>query len=189
MKRVLRDEEARLWAKVTATVRPLVPERAALQRLPVPLAEPEPVKVPLMRAPQPMPLTPFMLGAQARSEAPVTITPARRDAPDPIEPNRKRRISRERDPVEARLDLHGYTSFTAALRVRAFLEQAYASDFRAVLIITGKGAPGIGVLKRDTPEWLADPVLAHIVAGVSDAHPRHGGTGALYVALKKRRQT
>jgi DNA-nicking Smr family endonuclease len=35
------------------------------------------------------------------------------------------------------------------------------------------------------PEWLAEPPLRQIVAGLSEAHRRHGGEGALYVALKR----
>jgi DNA-nicking Smr family endonuclease len=55
-----------------------------------------------------------------------------------------------------------------------------------VLVITGKGVQGDGILKRRAPEWLAVPHLSHIVAGISDAHRRHGGEGALYVALKRK---
>ena len=36
-----------------------------------------------------------------------------------------------------------------------------------------------------TPEWLADPRLRDVVAGISEAQRRHGGEGALYVALKR----
>ena len=71
-------------------------------------------------------------------------------------------------------------------RLKAFVQQAYANDYRAVLVITGKGMAENGILKRNAPEWLADPQLSHIVAGISQAHARHGGTGALYVARKRR---
>jgi DNA-nicking Smr family endonuclease len=54
-------------------------------------------------------------------------------------------------------------------------------------VITGKGVQGDGVLRRRVPEWLAAPHLSHMIAGVAEAHRRHGGAGALYVALKKKR--
>jgi DNA-nicking Smr family endonuclease len=54
-------------------------------------------------------------------------------------------------------------------------------------VITGKGVGGDGVLRRRVPEWLAAPPIRPHVAGVSEAHRRHGGDGALYVALKRRR--
>jgi DNA-nicking Smr family endonuclease len=53
-------------------------------------------------------------------------------------------------------------------------------------VVTGKGKLGVGVLRARTPEWLAGPDLRDIVAGVSPADKRHGGDGALYVALKRR---
>jgi DNA-nicking Smr family endonuclease len=52
-------------------------------------------------------------------------------------------------------------------------------------VITGKGSSGDGVLRRRVPEWLSQPPLRQIVAGLSEAHRRHGGGGALYVALKR----
>ena len=54
------------------------------------------------------------------------------------------------------------------------------------MVITGKGSRGDGVLRRYAPEWLGSPDLRDIVAGVAEAHRRHGGEGALYVALKRR---
>ncbi|WP_397413648.1 Smr/MutS family protein [Phenylobacterium sp.] len=109
-----------------------------------------------------------------------------REGLDPIEPNRHHRISREREEIGARLDLHGLTQDRARTDLEAFLGRAWTEGWRAVLVITGKGVQGDGVLRRRTPEWLGAPHLAHIVAGVSPAHRRHGGEGALYVALKRK---
>jgi DNA-nicking Smr family endonuclease len=103
-----------------------------------------------------------------------------------IEPGRKRRLTRERDPIELRLDLHGLDQDRARAALHGFLLRAQAVGARAVLVITGKGFQGDGVLRRRTPEWLADPALRGVVAGVSEAHRRHGGEGALYVALKRK---
>jgi DNA-nicking Smr family endonuclease len=67
-----------------------------------------------------------------------------------------------------------------------FIRQSWNEGYRAVLVITGKGLLGDGVLRRLTPEWLAAPRLRDIVAGISESHRRHGGEGALYVALKRK---
>ena len=91
---------------------------------------------------------------------------------------------RERDDIDARVDLHGLTFERARATLHAFLLRAHHDGARAVLVITGKG--GEGVLKRHTPEWLAEPEVRPLVAGVSQAHRKHGGEGALYVALKRR---
>ena len=165
MKRPLKPEELRIWSAVAATVHPL-PGKATPKK--------------------PMPQT---LDAPARID-PKSIkrrTPqSSREGVDDIEPNRKTRIARERDPIGARIDLHGMTQDRARAALEGFLARAYDEGCRAVLVITGKGVQGDGVLRKAAPEWLAAKHLAHIVAGVSEAHRRHGGAGALYVALKRK---
>jgi DNA-nicking Smr family endonuclease len=179
-KRPLSHDELRVWSLVLKTVRPargrIAPE------VPVPpeekadaKAKPGAKPAPAPTAPVPQRLTPRSL-AQPRPP---------RFSPEPIEPGRKRRLTRERDPIEARIDLHGLDQFTAEDRLKAFLRQAQASGLRAVLVITGKGVSGDGVLRRRAPEWLADPSLSSVVAGAAVAHRRHGGEGAIYVALKR----
>jgi len=187
-----KGEDLRLWALVTATVRPhKLSRKPATEKAP----EIETVKIADMPSgqdtmtaakPRPAPLTPFRIGDALKPAAGFRLTRAADIAPDPIEPRRKRRISRERDPIEARVDLHNLNAIAAEARLKAFVQQAYANDYRAVLVITGKGMAENGILKRNAPEWLADPALSHIVAGISQAHARHGGSGALYVALKRR---
>ena len=160
MKRRPLPEELRLWSRVAATLHPL----AGRIRPDVPPA-PSPVG---------RPVAPADPGKR----------PARYTPPDEIEPNRKRLITRERP--EARIDLHGMNQDRARAALEAFLLRAWNDGYRAALVITGKGTRGDGVLRRATPEWLADPRLRHVVAGVSEAHRYHGGEGALYVALKRR---
>ena len=87
-----------------------------------------------------------------------------RDGVKVIEPRRKHRIARERDPIGARLDLHGLDQERARRALEAFLRRAWDEGVRAVLVITGKGVMGDGVLRRKVPEWLATPYLASIVA-------------------------
>ena len=94
---------------------------------------------------------------------------------------------RERDPLVRRIDLHGLDQDRARRTLIGFLMKAQDEGERAVLVITGKGMLGEGVLRRRAPDWLAEPMLREVVAGVSQADRRHGGEGALYVALKRRR--
>jgi DNA-nicking Smr family endonuclease len=128
-------------------------------------------------------------------DPPARIAPPARAEPKPprpratlenIEPRRKHRIAKDREPIGARLDLHGMDQDRARSVLEAFLRRAWDEGYRAVLVITGKGVQGDGILRRRTPEWLAAPHLSAIVAGISEAHRRHGGEGALYVALKRK---
>lgn len=172
MKRRARPEELRLWAVVTATVNPA----AGRKRVTPPEDEPKTAAPPKPT----VTLKPFA------PDAHKTVAKASPAAPAlAIEPNRKRRLTRERDPIDLTLDLHGLDQDRARAVLIAFLRRAQDQGVRAVLVITGKGWLGDGVLRRRTPEWLAEPGLRSVVAGVSEAHRRHGGEGALYVALKK----
>ena len=103
------------------------------------------------------------------------------------EANLRHRLARGREALAARIDLHGLTQDAARAALTRFIERSVAEGWRAVLVITGKGVGGDGVLRRRAPEWLAAPPIRPHVAGVSEAHRRHGGDGALYVALKRRR--
>ncbi len=173
MKRPLRPEELHIWGMVAGTVHPL-PGRATpkVESMGEALGSPgdpiRPIRAPAAAAPD--------------------LRRARAQLGD-IEPNRRHRITRDREAIGARLDLHGLTQDRARATLERFLRRAWDEGFRAVLVITGKGVQGDGLLKRHTPEWLAAPHLAHIVAGISDAARHHGGEGALYVALKRKPRT
>ena len=171
MKRPLRPDEIKVWVEVARTVRP-APGRWVPELPP----EPEPAF------------------GKVESPAPPATIPSRKlpgmrqlvGDPDRIEPGRHRRIARARDTIEARIDLHGLDQDRARTALHAFLQRAHADGLRAVLVITGKGVEGDGVLKRRTPDWLAEAAVRPMIAGVSLAERRHGGEGALYVALKRR---
>jgi DNA-nicking Smr family endonuclease len=167
MKRTIRPEEARLWSAVTGTVRP----SRASRKGPAP----------------PEPADPNAAAAHLPLEALITrrMKPPE-TAPDGIEPNRKRRIARAREPIAARIDLHHMDQVRARAALHAFLLRVHEEGARAVLVITGKGALGDGVLRRRVPEWLGEAPVRGIVAGLSPAERHHGGDGALYVALKRR---
>ena len=173
MVRKLKPEETRLWGRVAETVKPRpgksVPKVEAEAAKPKPDAGDPPARLPIP--------------VVAKASKPKAAAP-----PDPIEPGRKRRIVRGRDPLEARIDLHFMTHDRARAALEAFILRAYDDGVREVLVITGKGTLGEGILRRQTPEWLAAPPLRAIVAGVSKADRRHGGEGALYVALKRKRE-
>jgi len=170
MKRPLQPEEVRLWANVVATVRP------AHGRSPPALPpDPEPPPAPAAAKPQATPL-------EAKPKPTSRRSPP---APDRIEPGRYRRLARDREPLDWRLDLHGYDQERARAALHAFVARAHEDGARAVLVITGKGLRGDGVLRRYVPEWLAEAPSRARVAGISQAERRHGGEGALYVALKR----
>ncbi len=128
-----------------------------------------------------------------------------------------RRIARGQIEIDARIDLHGMFQREAHGALRRFLFNAHAKGYCIVLVITGKGKPlhqrhspphgyndssdddeedfyadfGFreepGVLRRNVPQWLNEGDLCAIVAAYTNAHARHGGDGALYIHLRKRK--
>ena len=176
MKRPIRPEEARLWAHVAATVHPAAGRKHPDAQAGVP-GEAIPPVAPGRAVAKPP--------SAAASASPPTAA-RRKGDPQTIEPARKRRIVKGRESLEARIDLHGLDYDGAQATLEAFVRRAWNDGYRACLVITGKGTRGDGVLRRFTPEWLAAPGLRDVVAGISEADRRHGGEGALYVALKRR---
>jgi DNA-nicking Smr family endonuclease len=171
MKRPARPEELALWARVAETVKPL-PGR----------------KVPKAARPKPAEgdaLPPKLEGRAALAKAVKAAKP--KAPPQPLEPNRSRRVVKEREVIAGRVDLHGLTLEGARPVLESFILGAVERGDRLVLVITGKGSGGRETLRGMTPLWLSQPPLRALIAGVQQADRRHGGEGAFYVALKKAR--
>jgi DNA-nicking Smr family endonuclease len=179
----LSPEDRRLWARVSGSAAPhkvRKPLLAATTADPParPSAGPKPAVSGQPRPPQPVPLAP--------RPDPAPAHPRARGAPEALEPRRQRRLSRERDPIDARIDLHGYGRFQAQDALTAFLLRAQARGHGAVLVITGQGRRGgSGVIRASVHEWLTAPALRGVVSGYAPAARRHGGEGALYVTLRR----
>lgn len=97
-----------------------------------------------------------------------------------------RKLKRGKIAVDARIDLHGMTQSRAHAALAAFLQDCADAGKRLILVITGKGRTGEGVLRRQVPLWLSEPGLRDLVGGYRSAHVSHGGEGALYVRLRRR---
>jgi DNA-nicking Smr family endonuclease len=157
MARKATREEQALWRRVTSDV-------ATTRRRPPPPEPPAPAAAPaeIVRAP--------------RFPAPTGAGLDRRNA---------QRLKRGQMVIEARLDLHGLTQSEAHGALQRFVARSHDQGRRALLIITGKGHEG--VLRRAVPRWLGEPALRPMVLAREEAQPRHGGAGALYVLLRRRR--
>lgn len=175
----LSPDDRRIWARVAGSVTPATPKKA-------------PRIIPGAAVADPPAAPPAKGSIKARGVAPPwsppVSTPARaRGLPEALEPRRQRRLSRERDPIEARIDLHGYGRFQAQDALTAFLMGAQARGYRSVLVITGQGRRGgSGVIRASVHEWLQAPALRGVVSGFAPAARHHGGDGALYVTIRRR---
>jgi DNA-nicking Smr family endonuclease len=95
------------------------------------------------------------------------------------------RLKRGRYPVEGRLDLHGMTQAEAHRALAGFVRISQTIGRRCVLVITGHGRASGGVLKTAVPRWLAEPDLRAGILAIAAAQPRDGGSGALYLLLRR----
>lgn len=159
-------EEAKLWRTAMRNVTPYRPASAP----------PE----------EPAPVAPVLVEAVAKA-VPLIIPPAA-PAPRPngIDRQTMKQLAKGERTVEAVIDLHGMTLQAAHSALRRFVELQSGIGKRCLLVITGKGGPDRpSKLRQEVPLWLetwSPPVLA-----VTTAQPKHGGAGALYVLLQRRR--
>ncbi len=173
------DEERALWKNIARSVKPLRKLTEAVE----PLSEPSPKSRPSK--------------LRAKSAGPASGVAASPKSPPlaPLDRRLKQRVARGREPIEARLDLHGMTQAQAHSELLRFLRRAHADGVRTVLVVTGKGLRSRdhsqdeerGVLRRQVPMWLALPEFRLLVVGFDAAHVGHGGQGALYVRLRRSR--
>ena len=184
----LTTEDRRIWARVSGSVTPPKTRKAA-RVTPGALLPDEPLKPETIKAPRPPILGKPKASTKIRNAAPdvpAKAPPATpRSVPEELEPRRQRRLSRERDPIEASIDLHGFGRFEAEDQLRAFLMQSQARGLKAVLVVTGQGRRGGGIIRASIHEWLQGHALRGVVSGFAMAHRRHGGDGAIYVTLKR----
>ena len=175
------DTEGRdLWRRVTATVRPL-------RRRPLPVP-----------SPQPVPAAPAIVALErkVKGRVPAPLPPPPRPAAPPAPPGSapvdkgwERRLRSGRTVPDMVIDLHGHNLASAHSSLSRALDEAQQRGARLILLIAGKRrgpdeAPR-GAIRRELAHWLAHSRHADRILAVRNAHPRHGGDGALYLLLRK----
>ena len=174
MSRALNPDEAQLWARVTATIRPL--SREPLKPSPASKKPPAtPAIVAAKKAPPPKPPP-----APVRLPRPGTTLDGTWD----------RKLKAGSVQPDRVVDLHGLNLDRAWQAIDIALEQAESAGDRVILLITGhhrRGEPPVqrGRIRAAVHDWLAASRHAGRIAAVRGAHPRHGGGGSLYIILRR----
>lgn len=175
----LGQDDMDLWSRVTRDVKPL---KGRIH--PEACPEPQPSKsMTLSQVPKQLTAQPVKLSAKTQA----------RD----VDRNTMTRLKEGKTPIDGVIDLHGFNQGQARQQLIQFIRSAHASGYRCVRVITGKGNTGRtsedwlerepGVLKRKVPDWLYEPELGSLVLQAVPAQPKHGGDGALYVLLRRKR--
>ncbi|MFT8736316.1 MAG: Smr/MutS family protein [Zymomonas mobilis] len=176
-----------MWRKVAVTVTPLEPERyqslaELLNKNIAPAVKPPPI---------------CKVSKKISERQKVTPPPpvfSEKKSLDTLDGSWDRKLSKGSVDPERSIDLHGYTMTSAYRVLESALSQAISQGIRVLLIITGRpprrnehGIITRGLIRGAIGDWLSfSPYSGHIAA-VRNAHPRHGGAGALYVILRRRR--
>lgn len=188
--RGLTPEEADLWARVAATVKPLRKAAVAARK------GNEPAVAPLPSPPAPPP--PRVRG---RVPPPLPPAPPRAAQPRPLDRHGldsswDRKLAKAAIAPDFTLDLHGHTLDSAHARLDHGLTQAVTMGARLVLLVTGRPRPSDdhagrgerrGAIRSKLLDWLAAGPHASRIAAVRPAHPKHGGAGAVYIVLRRPR--
>jgi DNA-nicking Smr family endonuclease len=176
-KRGLSEDDRALWEMVAKHVKPLK-KKPRVAKLHPPMSAAEPIGPP---------------AAISRPVAPAHVPKPIKPAVPPLVPLGRRersRLSRGRHEIDARLDLHGMTQSRAHQALHLFLQRSHSEGHTFVLVITGKGVAGDaerGVLRRQVPHWLSLPEFRALIVGFEEANIGHGGSGALYVRIRRAR--
>jgi DNA-nicking Smr family endonuclease len=180
--RRLGAEERALWRRVTDSVRPLDGRAGE-----APPSE-EPTVVRSSRTPSRDVARPVSTALDTNGK--------RTQAPKPgetLDGGWDRRLRRGLVSPERTIDLHGHTLASAHAALDQGLDRAIADDVRMLLLVTGRppragaAAPRRGAIRASISDWLAGSRHASRIAAVRNAHPRHGGAGALYIILRRRK--
>ncbi|MGH6860244.1 MAG: Smr/MutS family protein [Phyllobacterium sp.] len=168
-------EDRILWETVARTARPLKGREK-----------------PLFLLEEAAPQTSARPSAAGRDKSKASVFPAKPAAQrphvlHPIDKPTHRKIAKGRVVIEGRIDLHGLTQSEAYGLLLGFLQRAHLRKLRHVLVITGKGSSlgSDGVLRQAVPLWFVTPAFRILVSGYEDAARNHGGTGAIYVRLRR----
>ncbi len=86
--------------------------------------------------------------------------------------------------IEDKLDLHGFTEVEASNLLENFINQSVEDGKRLILVITGKGKEGEGIIKNNIVSWLNKSTLRNKILAINYASKKHGGSGAMYILLK-----
>jgi DNA-nicking Smr family endonuclease len=178
------DPDDPIWQLFLRQVKPL-PNRAAKQ----------PIAAKATTACAPAPPSPIPPPLPAPSAAPPSHhTPQKRPTNQLRDIDRRtwQRLQRGEWPIERRVDLHGCTLDVAWQLLVQAVDAAWQQQQRCLLVITGVGhrSPNrVGLIKQAMPGWLHHPPLAPKVLAYTQSQPQHGGAGALYLLLRRQRET
>ncbi len=184
MVRRLDTDEKALWQRVIASVQPMHPVKAKIRAKPPEESPKAPKPARVERSRDTLKTTGSKASRDSAQEKQVAVAPG-------LDGHWERRINRSGLIPDISIDLHDSTLSRAYARLDGALEQGITQKMKVILLVTGKprahdrtSGEGRGAIAALVRDWLAASRHARHISAVRTAHPRHGGSGALYIILK-----
>lgn len=170
----LSDDDVQLWKSYTKTIDPIKKNQYEDVSFEYYIEEPQPD---------------FEITFKKKTPYPKKENKNKQTQPEELDKRFDRKteknIRRGTLDIEATLDLHGDSQEKAFLRLQNFIQSQYNKGKRWILVITGKGA---GILRSQLPNWLEHKSIRPMVLSYKVSHIKHGGEGAFYVCLKRKKE-
>lgn len=179
-KRTLRPDEELLWTRVKRTIVPDTPLEENFANL-LKSTVSRPLDLQSVKKSQQTPVVkmPSYTPPMQKQENPLNSAP--------IDDPTAKKLVKGKLSIDARLDLHGMTQIRAHRALYDFVQDCFHAKKRIILVITGKGNMGEGILKSQVPKWIKEPAFTNYVSGYRSSHVTHGGEGALYIRIRKKK--
>jgi DNA-nicking Smr family endonuclease len=87
------------------------------------------------------------------------------------------------------VDFHGYRLNDARIILKNFIIMSYKSNYKNILVITGKGQNNSGALKKELPNWLCEEEISKYIISHMYAPQNLGGEGAVLIRVKNKNKS
>tara|TARA_R110002072_G_scaffold74374_2_gene176205 strand:+ start:5323 stop:5865 length:543 start_codon:yes stop_codon:yes gene_type:complete len=172
------DEDSALFRQSVGDARPLKQDSFIAEK-PKPKAHPAKTEADNLAVLEEMSVADFDFALLERGDELFYTSPG-------LQNNILKKLRRGHYKIEAELDLHGMTVDSAKIALTDFLKQCTVRSQRCVRIIHGKGLGSVNkqpVIKNKLNQWLQKMDIAQAFCS---ARPADGGTGAIYLLLKRK---
>lgn len=175
----LKEEDAALWGQVTQDVTRLSAANKVSKTA---------IKSPLARIKRS-----FLenISGQITLESFASSVSVHEPSSYQLDGNLQKRFQRGELSIDGKIDLHGLTLSQAHHAFLSFITRKIHEEARCILVVTGKGSQesenGRGIIRKNLPVWCDDTRLKPHILQFTSAHAKHGGSGAYYIMLRKRK--
>jgi len=189
VKKKSKPDSLDLWQKVTKTVEPIKSNKISPVALTPNIDEKVSTHKPNKKSIKQ--LSTSLASISGRNDA-IAKKPSpsdlRYDKPSGIDASSSKKLRSGKFEIEATLDLHGMTQANAYRSLQSFIQRSVEKQLRTILVITGKGSEGKGILRNQLPDWLKSDMCSVYILAFGQAQAKDGGSGAFYIRLRRNRE-